>query len=61
MNPLVDLIPAKYRKYVYAIATAAALIFGVWQASNGDWTVFAASLVTALTTGLATSNTNVKP
>lgn len=55
---LKDIIPARYRKTVYAVVTLAATIFGIWQASNGDWSTFVAALLTAATTGLATANTD---
>jgi hypothetical protein len=53
---LKDIIPMRYRRQVYAVVTLAALVFGAWQASNGNWTEFVASLLTSLTTGLATAN-----
>ena len=57
MNPLVDIIPAKARKYVYAAAALLGLIVTVWQASDGDWKTALVSLAgTALTT-LAHANT----
>lgn len=58
---LKDIIPARYRKVVYALVTLAATIFGIWQASNGDWSTFVASVLTAATTGLATANTDPQP
>jgi uncharacterized membrane protein YjjP (DUF1212 family) len=57
MNPLKDVIPEKARKIVYAILFVAALVFAVYQASDGDWLVFASALVTALVGLLASSNT----
>lgn len=54
---LKDLIPAKHRRRVYALVTLAAAVFGIYQASDGDWTTFVASVLTALTTGMATANT----
>lgn len=57
MNPLNDVIPAKARKYVYAIVTLAALVFGAWQAAGGDVEVFVGALIAALTSGLALANT----
>lgn len=57
-NPLQDVVPAKARKTVYAVITLAALGFGAWQASEGDWVVFTASALTALTTLTATANTS---
>lgn len=55
-NPLQDVVPPKYRQVVYALLTLALLAFSLWQASQGDWTLFAGSLLTALGTGTAASN-----
>ena len=61
MNPLVDIIPAGARKYVYAVAALLGLIVTVWQASDGDWKTALVSLAgTALTT-LAHANTTATP
>lgn len=57
MNPLTELIPAKYRKYVYALATVAVFVYGLYQAAGGDWKTFAASVLGSLVTALAASNT----
>lgn len=60
MNPmsmLTDLIPAKARKYVYAIAALLAFAYGVYSACDGDWTKFGTSLVVALVNALAHANT----
>ena len=57
MSILTDVIPAKARKYVYAAVTLAALIWGAFEASQGDWRVFTGSLITALVTATAASNT----
>lgn len=59
-NPLTDLIPARARKYVYALAALALVVYAAWQASGGDWRAFAASLAVALVPGLAASNTAPK-
>lgn len=56
-NPLTDLIPAKARKYVYGVVLLAALVFGAWQASEGNIEVFVGSVITALVNALALSNT----
>lgn len=61
MNPLTDLIPAKYRKYVYAVVALAAFVYGVYEASNGDWKQFAIGLVGAAASALAHANTNTQP
>lgn len=57
-NPLTELIPAQYRKYVYVVAAAAVFVYGLWEASNGDIRAFVVSVVTALVAGLAASNTS---
>lgn len=57
MNPLSDLIPARGRKYVYGVILLASLVFGAWQASEGNIEVFIGFLITALVNGLALSNT----
>lgn len=57
-NPLTELIPAAYRKYVYLVAAAALLVYGLWEASAGDVRTFVVSVVSALVSGLAASNTD---
>lgn len=54
---LTDILPARWRKYVYAVVALAALVWGVWQASGGDWQLFVGGLITALVTATAASNT----
>ena len=56
MNPLTDVIPVKARRYVYAVLTLAAIIWGVYQVSDGDWRSFVGGLIVALTTATAASN-----
>lgn len=56
---LTDLIPAKHRKFVYGLATLAALVVAAWQGANGDWVVFSEALFGAMITGLAHQNTAV--
>lgn len=56
-NPLLDVVPPKARKYVYAVVALAALVFGAWQVSQGDIQLFIGALVTALVTATAASNT----
>lgn len=58
MNPLIDIIPAIARKYVYALLGLAALVWTVYQASEGDWRQFVGGLIVALTTATAASNTD---
>lgn len=56
-NPLTEVIPAAYRRYVYLVAAAALFIYGLYEVSNGDVRTFVVSLVSALVSGLAASNT----
>lgn len=60
-NPLTDVLPAKARKYVYAVLALAALVLAAYQATQGDWLAFAVALVGALTGGTAASNVNPEP
>lgn len=57
-NPL-TVIPAKYRKYAYALLTLAAIIVAGIQASGGDWLELVAFVLVALGFGTATSNTDI--
>lgn len=60
MNPLQDAIPAKYRKYAYAAAFVASLVFAAWQASGGDWETFGGGILAAVLSALAHGNTDVR-
>lgn len=57
-NPLTDIIPAKARRYVYAVLWLTALVFGTWRATDGDVVTFVAALLAALGFGTAQSNTH---
>lgn len=62
MNPLkmlVDRIPAKQRKYVYAAFSVIALIVSAWQLYDGNWKSFIGALLATAVGSLATANTNV--
>lgn len=59
MNPLFEVIPAKWRAYLYAAVALLALGWGAWQAAGGDWKVAVGALITTLVAGLA--HANVKP
>lgn len=61
MNPLTDLIPAKYRKYLYAAVSLAAFVYGIYEAADGDWKQFAIALVGAAASALAHANTDPQP
>lgn len=54
---LTDVIPPKARKYVYAVIALAALVWGCYEASGGDWRLFVGGLIVALTHATAASNT----
>lgn len=56
-NPLTDVLPTKVRKYIYAIAFLALLVFTAWQAAAGDWDQFVGGLLATLVPLLAASNT----
>jgi hypothetical protein len=60
-NPLTDVLPAHVRKVLYAVAFVLALLFGLWQASKGDWAEFIGSVLAALVPLLAASNTPAPP
>lgn len=57
MTELLQMIPANYRKVIYAVLTALLAVYGVWRAVDGDWEQFVVSLFSAATTGMATANT----
>lgn len=58
MNPLNDIVPAKYRKPVYALIALAALVVGALEAAHGNWAVAAGSLIVTLSHSVAASNTD---
>jgi hypothetical protein len=55
-NPLADVLPYQVRRVAYAVLFVAALVFGLYQASEGDWKLFVGSLLTALVGLLAAGN-----
>ena len=57
MNPLTDVLPPQWRRALYAIVFVAALIFGLWQAAQGDWVEFVGALLASAVNLLAASNT----
>ena len=54
-----DLLPAKVRLWIYLVLAVAALVFTVWQATEGDVVEFIGGLVTALSGALAAGNTTL--
>lgn len=61
MNPLIDVIPATARKYVYAVVALALYVYSVWRATQGDWEQFGVTLAGALASTLAHANVTVAP
>ena len=56
MNPLTDVLPPQVRKYLYAVAFVAAIVWGAYEASAGDWRDFTGALISALVAATAASN-----
>lgn len=56
-NPL-TVLPARIRAYVYAALVLAAIVYGAWQAADGDWKTAVGSIITALVGGQALANTS---
>lgn len=61
MNALIDIIPARGRKYLYAILAAVLAIYAIWRAVDGDWTQFSVALATSLVNIMAAGNVNTTP
>lgn len=60
VNPLsllADVIPAKARMYVYALAATALFVYSLWEVSGGDVRSFLIALGSALVAALAAANT----
>ena len=53
---LLKSVPLKYRQIAYTLLTLFSIVYGAWQASDGDWKQVGASLLTALVTGMARVN-----
>ena len=56
MNPLTDVIPARYRRFVYAAAFVASAAVTAYEAANGDWRRALLPFLTTLTSALSASN-----
>ena len=56
-NPFTDIVSPELRKALYLAAFMVALLIGLWQAAEGDWLKFVASVASALIPLLAASNT----
>lgn len=60
-NPLVNIMTPKVRAWLYALLFVAAQVFAAFQAADGDWLLFAGSLITSFLGLVATSNASVTP
>lgn len=58
MNPLNEVLPPQVRKVIYAVLFVAALVWGAFQAADGDWLEFVGGLIVALTGAMAGGNVN---
>lgn len=56
-NPFTDIVSPELRKALYLVAFMVALLISLWQAAEGDWLKFAASVASSLIPLLAASNT----
>lgn len=57
MNPLNNAIPAKYRKYTYALGFVGGLAYTAYSAAGGDVKQAVGGFVGSLVAALAASNT----
>lgn len=60
MNPL-TVIPPKIRLYIYAVLSLAAVVWGIYDATGGDWREFIPKLLAALVSLMAASNVPTEP
>lgn len=51
-----ELLPRTVRLYLYVTVSLAGLLFGGWQASEGNWLVFLGGLVVSFQGVLAAGN-----
>lgn len=58
MKYLHDILPARARWHVYGIITLALAVWGLWEASQGDWGQFAIAIASATATAMAQGNTD---
>lgn len=55
-NLLHELLPAKARKIVYALMALVVIVWGIYEASQGDWGQFVGGVVVMLSSLMAASN-----
>ena len=59
MNYILKMVPARARQWIYALLSAALVVWGIWEASSGEWKAFALSLAGAVTAEMALLNVTV--
>lgn len=53
---LTELVPRRARQVIYLAAAVGGLVLGLWQAAEGNWTLFAGGLFTSAQGLLAAGN-----
>lgn len=56
LNEWLQKIPAKYRQWIYVGIAVVVFLYGVWQATEGNWKAFLTALGTAFMGSLANAN-----
>jgi len=51
-------VPTRYRKLTYTTIALLLAGFGIWQAAEGNWGVFALGVVTAISSAMSRVNTS---
>jgi len=51
-NPLTDIIPASWRRYIYALLFVAGIVYGAFVLADGDWRKAIGFLVASVLGGL---------
>lgn len=60
-NPLTNVLTPKLRRICYAVLFVGSIVYSGFQAADGDWGVFAGSLIASLLALTAASNASVTP
>ena len=61
MTELLKMVPAKYRQWTYAVLSAALFVWGLWEASNGDWKSLVLGVIGAVSSEMSRQNVTVPP
>lgn len=57
MSNSLTALPAGFRKVVYVVLFILGIVFTCFQAADGDWYLFAGSLIASLASAMAAANT----